>query len=367
MESSMSVSVTVTMAVTMIVAAMAIAFAGAAAGFSAAAFKRVGIPAGVAVLIAADIIPGVAATINVDAVIEALGVEAVGVALAGAGAVSGLLSAVIVALAVSVAAAVGSLDADGEAGVVNRDACLSKGAARLGRRGDGEDGAGDQRHGADSHSMDGFERTSEGCHGLFSGRIAISSQASGDGRISPFRAAACHGSHYDDTLAVRAFHENGHHHGEAARSIKKPRTFERPRFAFISTESISASCAVGRRKSDHRLEVLEGANLDDLAGRTRLDLHHLAGLEGIGLHAALGRGLVLDHHFAEAGQRENAWTLLAEVLADQAGHRLDDAGDLLARETGVISDAADDLGLAAGLDACGSGFHGVESFRTFKI
>src|SRR5262249_58908823 len=43
--------------------------------------------------------------------------------------------------------------------------------------------------------------------------------------------------------------------------------------------------------SHHRLEALEGADLDDGAGRLGLDCHHLAGLEGVGLGRLLCSGL----------------------------------------------------------------------------
>src|SRR5688572_11468121 len=61
------------------------------------------------------------------------------------------------------------------------------------------------------------------------------------------------------------------------------------------------------RGSDHRLEILQRLNLDDVAGRLGLEHHLLAG-EGIDALARLRGGLVnaLDLH--QAGHGEDAWT-----------------------------------------------------------
>src|SRR6185295_11162810 len=103
------------------------------------------------------------------------------------------------------------------------------------------------------------------------------------------------------------------------------------------------------------LRGLDRAGLQHLAGGLRLEGHRLL-RERVDALALLGGGLLHDDELREPGEHEQ--TVLLQLLVADCGQRLEDAGDVLARQLVLVSvsDSLDDLRLRQNLRHCRSPF-----------
>ena len=103
---------------------------------------------------------------------------------------------------------------------------------------------------------------------------------------------------------------------------------------------------------DEFFEVLQRANLDDVAGGLGFEDHFFLG-EGVDTLASLGGGLVDEGDLEQAGEHENAGAFFAQVELDRFAQRFEDASDLLARELGFVGQGFENFGLGCGLGCFG--------------
>src|SRR5262245_57945933 len=96
------------------------------------------------------------------------------------------------------------------------------------------------------------------------------------------------------------------------------------------------------------LRGLDRAGLQHLAGGLRLEGHRLL-RERVDALALLGGGRLPDDELREPGAHEQ--TVLLQLLVADCGQRLEDAGDVLARQLVLVSvsDSLDDLRLRQNL------------------
>lgn len=98
-------------------------------------------------------------------------------------------------------------------------------------------------------------------------------------------------------------------------------------------------------ESDHILEALERAQLDDVLGRFGGNVHHFAGFEGVGdtLLGLLGGLLDLDD-LEQAGQRDLAGAVTSDLFLDDDADCIPDFTDLLLGQTGLVRKFLEKLG-----------------------
>jgi hypothetical protein len=116
---------------------------------------------------------------------------------------------------------------------------------------------------------------------------------------------------------------------------------------------ISRSALFKRRLGElhHVLELLQRADLDDVAGWLGLEHRLLAG-ERIDAFAGWRGGLLLHDDLAQARNREGLGTLLAEGLGDFVVECVEDSAHVLLGQAGCLGNAGVDFGFGRWFFSC---------------
>ena len=110
--------------------------------------------------------------------------------------------------------------------------------------------------------------------------------------------------------------------------------------------------------SDHLLQALERAHLDDVVGGLGLE-HHLFAGEGVDTLACRTAGLVLLDDLHESGNREGTGATTTDLFLDETSHGLEDRCDFGVRP--VSSEMLPKIWVLV------SGFTSVADFLVFLV
>ena len=109
---------------------------------------------------------------------------------------------------------------------------------------------------------------------------------------------------------------------------KRARDFPGSKFSLVTSRG---------KPLNHLFEILERADLHDVAGRLRSDFHHLTWLKRIRLGSCLGRGFTLNDDFAQTRNRKLTRATLADRLGNLVGKFIQNGRNLFAGEAGGVT------------------------------